>query len=284
MNRRLSPLLFAVAGCCALLVAACAPRAQLENAVSSESPKPLQAIWSGTSDGYQIAWSTKEITAKLKHPSAGRPIAFSDMGLTVLDFSRIGDMQSGNCDFSRASSLLSVVGSYLSIRHDDQMRCGNTNAPARRTQVVAIDLRAPQRRPMLSDVFGSAAVYGGLLHATPVLATLSAAHAPHPRDLPQLLKQLRASGPVCDAGFPADLLGRFSFADVRAGTVLVRLSLPLDCRTADIGLWLTIPSALQRPLQLAATRKEGFLSDAEPGIAKGRATTILYHVRNNTTQ
>ena len=281
MKRLWSALAGVLLLCCAISFG-CAPRAQAPLPLTASSPKPLRVIWSGTSGGFRISWTTKEISALANPPSRLKPIAFSDTGLTILDFSRAGDAQSSNCDFSRSSSVLSVVGPYISLLHDDEQRCGGAPAPTRRTQALAIDLRAPHKRPSLEDIFPSGALLVALLHTAAVATTLQSAHAAQPATLPQLMQDLHPAGAVCDAGFPPDLLQRFVFQQLRGHAVLMSIVLPLDCRTRQLGIWLPVPTVLNRALVLAASRKEGFLGADQPSLSHGLSTTILYHVRNSS--
>jgi hypothetical protein len=68
----------------------------------------------------------------------------------------------------------------------------------------------------------------------------------------------------CTYLLPEDLITRFAFHHVEGNKVAIRLALPPDvgaCRTsyAQLGILLPIPDSLRSALELARTRKEGFL-------------------------
>ncbi|MDQ6825025.1 MAG: hypothetical protein M3007_06130 [Candidatus Eremiobacteraeota bacterium] len=275
--KRLSPLFFLILSLTAVQPVACVQQAQPPEPVP---PKPLQVIWAGTSGGHAIRWTTKEISANSNPPSTSRPMAFSDTGLTILDFSEAGNRQTGNCDFQRLSSVLSVVGPWLSVQHADEMRCGAAQA-AQKTQALAIDLDHPQKRPLLTDIFPEHAVLVGLEQATPLKNTLAALHTTPPTTAAALVTLLANSKAVCQSAFPKDFLNRFAFAQVRGDQVLVRVGLPSDCKASEVTLWLPIPRAQIHAFELAAKNSQGFLLAHQPAIAKGRATTVLYHVRTS---
>jgi hypothetical protein len=275
--KRLSPLLFVIFCGCLWLLVSCAQN----NQPPPSSPlKPMQVIWAGTSDGFPIRWTTKEISVTSNPPSKARPVAFSDTGLTILDFSQAGSTQTTNCDFERTSSILSVVGPWLSLQHVDEMRCGSAEA-TRQTQALAIDLTHPAKRPELTDIFPEHAVLLALLQAPPLSHTLAALHAAPPRTTAALVALLAAANAVCGSAFPKDFLNRFAFERVRGTLVLVRLGLPMSCKASEVLAWLPVPPADVRAFQLAAKGRQGFLLADQPAIARQRATTILYHLRTS---
>jgi len=277
--KRSSSVLFAVLALSAALLVACMPKLQPP---ANEQPKPLQVIWSGTSGGFAIRWTTKEISATANPPAKRRPIVFSDTGLAIVDFSALGSRQSGDCDFQRVSRVLSIVGPLISLEHADELRCGQGGAVTRRTQTVAIDLTNPQRRPALTDLFPDRAVLSALSSAPPLQNTLAALHARAPQSTAAFVHLLVGAPSVCNGKFPQDFLNRFSFARVRGNQVLVWENLPLDCKTNVVSFWLPIPAARSAAFTAAANRKQGFLLGDEASIARGRGTTILYHVRNTS--
>ena len=274
--KRLTPLVFVIALACGLLPISCMPKVQPPANVQSA---PMQVIWSGSSAGYPIRWTTKEISATANPPSSTRPVIFSDIGLTILDFSEAGSTQTSNCDFERRSTVLSVVGPWLSLQHDDSMHCGNGTETTQRTQALAIDLTHPKRRPLLTEIFPERAVLLALLNAPPLNHTLTALHAAQPQTTAALVALLANSKAVCGSAFPKDFLNRFAFRQVRGGQVLVRLGLPAGCKASEVLVWLPVPAAQTRSFAQAAARKQGFLLADQPAIAKGRTTTILYHLR-----
>jgi hypothetical protein len=204
-------------------------------------------IWSGSSGGFAILWTTGDITA---HPTnAPATQALSEIGRTVVDFHAITRHQTSDCDMTRQARLQSVVGSVVSIQSADTMKCAN-GVNGTGLGIVAIDLAHPQKPVSLADLFPA--------HELAALRT-KAAH-------------------FCKA-VPGDLLGRFAFSELHGATVIVAVTLPPDCTESEVDLALGVPKALQQPLTLAAQRQQGFLLHDQRAIADGLATTVNYHYR-----
>lgn len=237
--------------CCAwaaVVLIGCAPKPQAALPTQSQ---PLQVIWSGTSGGYAVSWTSREISAQRSGAKTAGP-AFSETGLTVADFSDNARRQRGDCDFKRLAYVLSLVGPWLSLEHADELHCGQGGEPALRRTALTIDLTQPRKRPQLTQLFPDA--------KTAIDAALKAARS------------------ACHGRLPADFLNRFAFAQLRGTQVQVRFGLPSDCSSGEATGWFTVPRARRAWFTAAARRTEGFLMSGEAGFAHGRSTTILYHV------
>src|SRR5512138_2190535 len=70
-----------------------------------------QPIWSGTSAGYAIQWTTADLSAR---PTAGAAGAvFSARQMARQDFANIEKESDTPCEYERTFKLLSVVGSII---------------------------------------------------------------------------------------------------------------------------------------------------------------------------
>lgn len=232
-----------------LAVEACGKFTMVPPLASPPSGVPTQ-IWSGTSGGFAINWTTGDISAApLADPSKK---VLSEFDRAVADFYRQTRKQSSDCDLQRAAELQSVVGSIVSISSSDSMKCTNgTTGKGMRT--TAIDLAHPKSTLRLSDLFPA--------HE---LASL----------------QSRA-GHLCPHAVPRDLLNSFAFGEVHGNIVVVAVALPPQCGGSHIDLALNIPAKLRAPLALAAQLKQGFLRRDQPAIAKAALTTVDYHYRTS---
>ncbi|MDQ6779811.1 MAG: hypothetical protein M3Z37_01475 [Candidatus Eremiobacteraeota bacterium] len=228
---------------------ACTPKPQ-----ASPPPahfEPLQVIWSGTSGGYDVSWTSREISAQRSGAKSAAP-AFSETGLTIADFSDISSRKTGDCDFKRVATVLSLVGPWLSLEHADELHCGQGGEPTLRHSALTIDLARPRERPQLTRIIPSA--------KTAISAALTSARN------------------ACHGGAPADFLNRFAFVQLRGAQIQVRFGLPADCSAADVTAWLPVPPARSAWFIAAAHKTRGFLMADQATVARGRGTTILYHV------
>ena len=215
----------------------------------SATPSPFapKQIWSGTSDGYQITWTTADVTAFT--PGAPPKEVFSEIGRTIVDFHGITRGQTADCDMTRQASLQSVVGTIISIRTADTMKCANgASGAGRGTQ--AFDLAHPQQPLALSSLFP--------IHELAALQT----KAKH----------------FCST-VPKDLLTRFAFSQLHRDAVIVAVTLPASCTTAEVDLALNIPGPLKQSLEDAAQRTQGFFVRDQAAVSGGQSTTVNYHYR-----
>ncbi len=239
---KLSPVLVVLAA--AALVSCSKLTTQPMATPTSIVPKQ---IWSGTSGGFAILWTTGDITA---HPAnAPTPQVLSEIGRTVVDFHAITRHQTSDCDMTRQARVQSVVGSIVSIQSADTMKCAD-GASGTGLGTVAINLTHPLAPLSLADLFPN-----------------------------HELAALRTKAEHFCKSVPSDLLDRFAFAELHGSTVIVAVTLPPDCTESEVDLALGVPKALKQPLTLAAQRQQGFLLHDQRAIADGLATTVNYHYR-----
>jgi len=208
------------------------------------SPKQ---IWSGTSAGYTITWSTADIVATPEHDAKRQVL--SELTRTALDFHNIARMQTADCDMTRQAKIQSVVGSIVSIQRKDTMKCTD-GANSAASGAMAVDLARPKKTLLLSSLFPS--------HELDALRT----KAKH----------------FCKT-VPDDLLNSFAFSELHGGSVVVAVTLGTDCSQSEVHLVVNLPKALKKPLALAAKRQQGFLWHDEHAIAGSSMTVVNYHYR-----
>lgn len=260
---------------------------------SAQRPAPRaaeQPIWSGTSAGYSIQWTTGDLMARQAAGAAGA--SFSGRQMARDDFAYIEKESESHCEYNRTFALLSVVGSIMSYSDAYGLSCENTAHPSDQTRFVAVDLSKPAgapRRPedttlpgniaRLTDFFPAGEVLKALLADAIIRKALA---GKRPRTLDELMKYIADEYPtvaddekLCFTLDP-DLLTRFAFHHVEGDHVAVRLGLSGAgvCRAnlTQIGLLLPIPASLKEALAKAASLSEGFLMNRKVGA--GRETSF----------
>jgi hypothetical protein len=219
--------------------------------ITAPSAKPStfapREIWHGESGGYRIAWSTADLIAFPQHASGVE--AFSELGRTISDFHGMLRAQRADCDLTRQADLQSVVGTIISIRTLDTMKCtSGTSGSSRGAR--SFDLAHPRDPLPLTSLFPA--------HELDALST-KARH-------------------FCSA-VPADLFNRFAFSELHQQQVIVAVTLPQTCTTEQVDITLNVPAKLKQPLAQAAQRMRGFLWHDQPAVSNGLSTTINYHYR-----
>jgi hypothetical protein len=237
------PLSFLVLA--SLVLAACS---KLITPTATPTTYVPKQIWSGQSGGYQVSWTTADITAS---PTGATRESFSELGRTISDFHGITRSQSSDCDMTRQADLQSVVGPYLSIRTLDTMKCTN-GAEGSGRGALAFDLAHPVKPVSLASLFPA-----------------------------RELSSLRVKAEHFCATVPGDLLDRFAFSELHGHVVIVAVTLPPACSTTEVDLALNVPATagLATALGLAAKRSQGFLWHDQPAVSGGTSTTINYHYR-----
>jgi len=129
------------------------------------------------------------------------------------------------------------------------MKCAS-GATGTGRKTVAVDLRHPGTPALLTDYFPA-------------------------HELDSLVTRANL---LCHSK-PEHLFNRFAFSELHGNAVVVAVTLPPDCSTSSVSLALNVPTKLSLPLQLAASRKQGFLLKDQPMISGGQTTTINYHYR-----
>ncbi|HEX8651106.1 MAG TPA: hypothetical protein VF708_09710 [Pyrinomonadaceae bacterium] len=260
-------------------------------------------IWTGRSGGYTLRWSTTEIKASAaKTPT---DILFSARAIAKKDFDEFNAVMTGtddpsppDCTYERTFTLLSVVGSLVSLRDNYYSSCTGEAHPAGETRLLTLDLAKPGQVDYdeemdtdinnpgkvikLTDLFPETDIVQALL-ADPFVRKnmLNPEIKSTPKTLEEFLNSIAMtnSEEVC-LTIDNDWLTRFAFHHIENGKIAVRLGFsglgPCRERLTEIGLLLPIPTSLKSPLALAASAKEGFLATDIKRIAGGRVAKMLF--------
>jgi hypothetical protein len=293
---------------CLLITCSLFTSAPANNSTSgnyAESNQAEQTIWMGRSGGYALRWSTAEISARSAKTSTD--VRFSSKAITQKEFDEFKAVMTDpqapsetHCTYERTFTLLSVVGSLVSVRDNYYASCALEAHPAGETRLLAFDLARPgavaYKEEMntdlanpgkvvkLTDFFPEADIVQALL-ADPFVRKnmLNPETKSPPKDLKEFLDSLaiNTSEKVC-LSIADDWLTRFAFHHVENGKVAVRLGFsglgPCRENLTELGLLLPIPPTLKTSLALAADAKEGFLMTDLKRIAGGKVTKMVFNI------
>lgn len=245
---------------------------------------PEKEIWSGKSDGFTIHWTPKDIRAiRLYGPGQVVYSLRGETRRTHESWSREWD-EPGACTLSKSAKVLSVVGPYLSMRHDTYSYCKGAAHPALLAEFKAMDLRQPEKEITLTDIFPDDEVLKALLNDPIVKRTLGEdSTEAQPKTTAQLLQMLSDKSlehRKCEYAFDNGLLKRFAFHHVSGNRVAVRLSLSHGyevCRgmLTELGIYLPVPQALKPHVEAARQRQAGFLMDHLSRISRSKQATVV---------
>jgi hypothetical protein len=263
-------------------------------------PNPL---WSGTSGGFSIAWTTADLVAQRE----GK-IVFSARNWTQKSLAHFvavnranGERGPGDCDYRHSIRLLAVVGSKLSLGDQTEFTCRQEAHPGGMTRLLTVDLAAtgtlaqagrdaiglvdpsqPGRAVLLTQLFPASDVLSALIQMAPLHAALADQHAT-PATLADLVAGVAGASGTGDECYsiPTDLLASFAFRRLAGDRVVVALGLPGDgpCRLnlTVSELSFAVPASLALALHQADRHEAGFLPQAYSDPAAGPATTIILH-------
>jgi hypothetical protein len=240
--------------------------------------QPVAAVklfWSGKSGAYTWRWTDADITAGNRRTT---------LSLKKRLFPRWGKKEmEGLTYFSSDVKPLSLVGSLLSYERQDWWAGGAH--PSGAISYATLDAARPFRTVKLTDLFPDLEVRDALW-ADSVVKRVAAREKirTKPGTAAALVKALefKSFGGDQDEtyGFPDDLLERFAFHHMEGSRVAVRLHIPWGAeayrgRVTQLGLLLRIPVGLRRPLQSAASGREGFLSRSVAARFKNKSAQLI---------
>jgi hypothetical protein len=255
-------------------------------ALGLAAPPPARPIWTGSSGGFHIVWTTSDLRVSRRQNPA--EIRLSLRALAQAAWTQMaGEATGQRLDRQITYRLLSVVGPYLSYEEADYCDCGGAH-PSAVKRFRAIDLdktRADRPAPVsLTDLFSDGDVFAALVSDPLVRSVLRDAETPRPTSLAELLDALdyRAVS-VGDCGylFSRELLQSFAFYDLREEKVAVRISLPHAVETcrgemAQLGLLLPIPGPLKDALEAARRKTDGALMGNAATLFKNARTVVTF--------
>ncbi len=261
------------------------------------------AIWSGTSAGFDVQWTTGDIVVRRGKQAVFSARDWAQAGLAhFIDVNR--DTKSArppDCTLTRSLRIVALVGAMMSLEDSSENTCRREAHPGGMTRLLTVDLAKPGslaqagrdaigrvdpdqpgRAVLLTDLFAAGDVLAGLAAAPPLRDVLRRAKST-PTTLPALIEAVAYASGEGDGCYsvPPDLLAGFAFARLDGDRIVMRLGLPGDgpCRmsltTADMPF--ALPASLAPAARKAAARQEGFLADQAEAIAAGRRTVIELH-------
>ena len=283
-------------------VAGTEPQAAGAPPSSSPGKTAAKVVWTGKSGGFEIRWTTADIQAwPLTQPDR---LVFSAARLAHRGFQTFIsppnlDGSEEHITYEREFTLLSVVGSIISLRDELYYYVKPSAHPGVEIRFTAIDLAKPGVVPdpwaieegfnlkklgkvaKLTDYFPESEVLQTLLNNAIIKEALGGESPSSLVKLFSLFKEqsMEIKGVPCV--FPRDFLTRFAFHHLQGDRVAVRLGLPsvggaYRSFHADLDLLLPIPPALKNPLAQAASGQEGFLLADRKKIAGEDVTRISF--------
>lgn len=278
---------------------------------SSQGQKTQPVIWTGKSGGFEIRWTTADIQARpLNQPDR---LVFSAARLAHRGFQTFIsppnlDGSEERVTYERKFTLLSVVGSIISLKDELYYNIQPSAHPGLETRFTAIDLAksgevvyvSPPEADLfeldlaklgkvakLTDYFPEEEVLKALLNNAIIQEEYGGESPQSLAELLTLLKGLLIN--EIPYLFPRDFLTRFAFHHPEGENVAVRLGLPSVGGAArglhaELNLLLPIPPALKKSLTLAASGKEGFLMEDQRKVAGDGGTVIHLAIEGKTSK
>jgi hypothetical protein len=209
-----------------------------------------------------------------------------------------------DCTYERTLTVLSVVGSLVSLRDNYYVTCTMEAHPGGETRYTALDLAKPGeaaykqdemnfdianpgKAVRLTDLFSEADIFNAMLADPFVKKQVENFRRDHPEKPPppKTLDELTHSlWPDLDKGecysVADDMFTRFAFHHIENGKVAVRLGLsgagPCREKLTELGILLPIPQSLKSALALADSGKEGFLMKDLKKVSRGQTTKLVF--------
>lgn len=257
--------------------------------VVASSARAQAVIWRGTSAGFAITWSDRDISVA----RAGR-VVFSARRMADREWAEMqGDHDEDVPvrEYEQRFRLLSVVGAIISLEEATYCDCGGAH-PISWTRYVSYDLsRSTVARPHAipaTEVVAEADLLRALAADRLIRQAMDSAHVrtfPSLRALTQALEaQPIASGDDCIYSVGEEFPTAFAFHHLEGGRVAMRFSLGHYvevCRGMMIQVGVLVPVPAQRAAAFAAAdrRQAGVLTKDLAVIAGDRRTVVNYRSR-----
>jgi hypothetical protein len=250
-----------------------------------------QVIWQGRSGGFEVSWTTRDISARR---ASGGVAVFSARRLADAEWR---EMQGEHDDevpvreLERRYRVISVVGRVLSLEEYTYCDCGGAH-PISWIRFVSYDLaRGTLQRPA-TVAAPALLVEADLLRALerdPLLRqAMDSTHVHRFTSLAQLTSRLKLNalypaGDECSYTVGEEFPAEFGFHHLEGGRVAVRFSLSHDVevcrgRMTQVGVLATPSAAFLADLRAASERRAGFLMKDLRAIAGARNTTINFQL------
>ncbi len=240
-----------------------------------------QTIWQGKSAGFNIDWTEKDLTATKGSKivfSAEKALAQKYFEREILRYPSSGPV----CEYKRTLSLLSVVGSIVSLADTFEQHCQAFIHGFHK--ITTVDLANPEKGVSLTDFFAEPVILKALL-ANSLIQKALAEKETLPSTLNALYQVLEnapdimvgmENGENCQFQLSEDFLTQFAFHHVKKNQVAVYIALSptiADCRFENVQLdiYLPIPKKLNLNIKKAQKGQAGVLMEK---MKKG--ATVLY--------
>jgi hypothetical protein len=277
------------------------PIQEVKNEVAGSDSGLEQSIWVGRVADFQIRWTTVDIYIddhKLLSPVIQKE--FEEFVFELKKDVRPGEQMLA-CDYRRDFSIVSIVGTLVSLDDQYGIICAKASIGERFTTIDISNRQALRtgakisldggpalpNRVRLSDYFDERSILNAVVSDPLIrealrnegakidlrtLAQVSSFFEGHPASI-------RSNGGLFS--LPADFLSRFAFDHIENNVVSVRISLQPASEAdhaahSELELLLPIPKSLERSLSLAVSRKEGFLMKDAAEVGRDRRTTFTF--------
>jgi hypothetical protein len=260
-------------------------------------------IWSGTSAGFDVRWTSAEIDVRQgdRQVFSARNWAYAGLGHFVAANRRAGETRPPDCNYRKEIRIIALVGAMMSLEDRTEITCRKEAHPGGMARLITVDLaatgplalagrdaigrvdpRQPGRAVLLNQLFPAGDVLSALADAPPLRDVLRRSGTA-PATIDALINAVADASGEGDACYivPFDLLAAFAFDRADDAKLVIRLGLPgdgpcrMDMTTADLSF--AIPQSLTRAVRRAASGEEGFFADRSEGFAAGKLTTIELH-------
>jgi len=266
---------------CIVLLSVSAP-CRSQAPANHDANDKTHVIWTGASAGLFWKWTTADLTATA---TDSKTYTLSALGYEKRTSQMMKDEKADPFDSLVECKIqpLSIVGSIACYERDYYWEGGAH--PSGSIDLVVLDVKQPDRRLALTDLFPDADILRALMSDKVVQGTLkrnSLTNKPmRAGDLVKLLSG-RTFGGDDDMryGFEPDLLYRFAFHHIEGDRIAIRINISWASEiyrftSTQIGILLPIPPALRKQLTAADNRTSGFLMRDAMKLANGKETTLF---------
>jgi hypothetical protein len=276
----------------ALARSAAAAAAVLATLASAVDAAAQGTYWRGTSAGYDVSWSDRDISARRVSDGV---LVFSARGIADRGWAGMNtehDEEVPVREYERRYRLLSVVGSILSLEEATYCDCGGAH-PISWTRFVSYDLaRGTAAQPLpvpASELVPEAALLTALTADRLIRQAMDSAKVRTFASLRALTDGLRSHaiqpvGQDCTFGVGEHFPFEFALHHLENGRVAVRFSLGHwveVCRgmMIQVGVLVPVHPRWESALRDAERRRAGYLMKDVGAVAGQRRTVFNYRPR-----
>ena len=249
-------------------------------------------IWRGTSAGFDITWSERDLSARRVGDGV---VVFSARRIADHEWAEMQgehDAEVPVREYEQSYRLLSVAGSIISVEEATYCDCGGAH-PISWRRFVAYDLaRSTVAHPhplAATEVVPQAALLRALTADRLVRQAMDAAHVATFTSLRGLTEALKTQ-PIewaeddCAYDIGEEFPVQFALHHVENGRVALRFSLGhayevCRGRMIQVGVLVPLLPRWDAPVRAAEARRAGYLMKDLASIARDRETVLNYQAR-----